>query len=423
MHRNLVAVIFLIFISLGKLKGQFLSYAKPIMDTLTQPSYFGRGYVNDGVNKAATFIAKEFKKIGLQSFEKDYFQNYSFPINTITKAECIIDNKTYLAGEHFLTDPGSKSIQGNYKLIPFDYNNYTDSLLLWQKINRGFSADEVLLLKNTNDNKVFNKWIDTFIKQGFTIPMIVRTTKNKLLWTTSQEVDPFPILTFPDTLLTNADNISVNIKNQFVDNYNCKNIIGFIPGKKKNKKGYIVYTAHYDHLGMMGDKAYFPGASDNASGVSMILALANYYATNKVDYPVIFILFSGEEVGLLGSKYFVNNSLFNLDKISMLINVDIMGSAEQGITVVNGEVFKDKFNTLVNVNTANKFLPEVKIRGKAANSDHYWFSEKGVPSFFIYSNGGPGYYHDVWDKPNTLTFKNYDNVANLIINFTKEVNK
>ncbi len=62
----------------------------------------------------------------------------------------------------------------------------------------------------------------------------------------------------------------------------------------------------------------------------------------------------------------------------------------------------------------------MKIRGKAANSDHYFFSEAGIPSVFLYSNGGPGWYHDVWDKPNTLTTTNYDNVAKLLIQFANE---
>jgi Iap family predicted aminopeptidase len=98
-----------------------------------------------------------------------------------------------------------------------------------------------------------------------------------------------------------------------------------------------------------------------------------------------------------------------------------MGSAEAGITVVNGEQFKSAFDQLVDINKREAYLPEIKIRGKAANSDHYFFSEAGVPSIFIYSNGGPGYYHDVWDKPNTLNFKNYDNVAKLLIQFIKEL--
>ncbi|MFM2387739.1 MAG: hypothetical protein RL660_2496, partial [Bacteroidota bacterium] len=129
--------------------------------------------------------------------------------------------------------------------------------------------------------------------------------------------------------------------------------------------------------------------------------------------------FSGEEVGLLGSEYFVKNPTFDLKRIKALINVDIMGSAEEGITVVNGETYKNIFDRLVDINKRSKYLPEVKIRGKAQNSDHYYFGELGVPAIFIYSNGGPGWYHDVWDTPASITTTNFDAVGKLLIEFAK----
>ena len=101
----------------------------------------------------------------------------------------------------------------------------------------------------------------------------------------------------------------------------------------------------------------------------------------------------------------------------MLVNVDIMGSAEKGITVVNGEVFRDNFNLLQSINDKNLLIPEVKIRGKTKNSDHYYFSEMGIPSFFIYSMGGPGYYHDIFDKAASVSLTNYEKVAQLLIDF------
>ena len=178
----------------------------------------------------------------------------------------------------------------------------------------------------------------------------------------------------------------------------------------------MVFSAHYDHLGMQGN-AMFPGASDNASGCSMILYLARYYSEHKPPCNMVFILFSGEEAGLIGSDYFTSFPTFDIHKIKMLVNIDIMGDAKNGITVVNGEVFKDKFDALVKINQEKGYLPEVRIRGKARNSDHYHFSEKGVPAFFIYSMGGAGFYHDVFDKANTLSLTNYENTAKLLIDF------
>jgi aminopeptidase YwaD len=414
-------IIILLLVHFKDTDAQFLDYAKPIMDTLCSPQMHGRGYVQDGVNKAANYLATKMKEIGLKNFDNTYFQDYAFPINTIPIARCTLDNKEYFAGEHFLVDAGCKDIKGTFNLLPFSYTNEVDRQLLFLKLRTGFADNEALLMKNVEDGRQFRKFVDTLDSMGFKIPFIVKSVSKKLLWTTSQSVEDYPMITFPDTIINQKDKITIDIDSKLIEKYACKNLIGYLPGKKKNTKGYIVFTAHYDHLGMLGEKAFFPGASDNASGTSMILAIAKYFSEHKVDYPVVFMLFSGEEVGLLGSRYFVENPLFDLKKIRMLINVDIMGSGEAGITVVNGEVYKQEFDALVQLNKEEALLPEVKIRGKAANSDHYFFSESGVPSFFIYSNGGPGYYHDVWDKPNTLTLKNFDQVGQLLIKFANQL--
>jgi aminopeptidase YwaD len=400
---------------------QFLENAKPIIEELCSAKYAGRGYINDGVNKTADYLAKQMEDIGLKNFDNTYFQNYNFDINTIQKVFCTLDGNVYEAGQHFLVDAPCPDLSGTFILLPFNIANDLDKQLLFLKLQQGLQSNEALLLKNADDGRAVRKLIDSLDGLGFIIPLVIKSTSKKLLWTTSQKNDKIPMLTFPDSIINKTDEITINVDSKLIKNYDCKNIIGYIPGKKKNTKGYIVFTAHYDHLGMMGEKAYFPGASDNASGTSMLLSIAKYYKQNKVDYPVIFILFSGEEVGLLGSKHFVEHPLFDLSKIKMLINIDIMGSAEEGITVVNGETFKTQFDQLVAINKQENYLPQVKIRGKASNSDHYYFGEAGVPSIFIFSNGGVGYYHDVWDKPNTLSLKNFDNVGKLLVQFANEI--
>ena len=66
-------------------------------------------------------------------------------------------------------------------------------------------------------------------------------------------------------------------------------------------------------------------------------------------------------------------------------------------------------------------IPVIKSRGKAHNSDHWHFTEAGVPSFFIYSNGGKGYYHDIYDKPEELSLNHVAGVAELLVEFVKEL--
>jgi Zn-dependent M28 family amino/carboxypeptidase len=284
------------------------------------------------------------------------------------------------------------------------------------KIQKGFKANEALVLRYGNERSTHI--LDSFEKYQTQPGFVVFTEEKKITHTIAREVNKIASITIFDSLIQNKESLLIELKNEFVDVFKCKNIMGMVKGKSKDS--FIVYTAHYDHLGMQAE-AMFPGASDNASGVSMILSLAKYYAKNKPNYDTYFLLFSGEEAGLLGSHYFVDYPTFSLSRIKFLMNIDIMGNAENGIMIVNGEANKQKYDLMSSINNQKKYVPEVKIRGKAANSDHYFFSEKGVPAIFIYSLGGQGYYHDVQDRAENLLYTNYENVFRLIRDFTDQL--
>ena len=84
-----------------------------------------------------------------------------------------------------------------------------------------------------------------------------------------------------------------------------------------------MFTAHYDMIGSFGEGNYFPGASDNGSGTAMVLDLARHFSSGrKPFYSVAFMLFSGEEAGLLGSTHYVDHPLFPLERIKLVINLD-----------------------------------------------------------------------------------------------------
>jgi Zn-dependent M28 family amino/carboxypeptidase len=179
----------------------------------------------------------------------------------------------------------------------------------------------------------------------------------------------------------------------------------------------IVFSAHYDHLGGIGKDCYFPGANDNASGVSMVLNLLHYYTNHPPKYTTVFLFFAGEEAGLLGSAYFTESGQMDLQKIKFLINLDLLGTGDDGIMVVNGAIHQKEFERLNELNAKSNLLPQIRKRGKAANSDHYWFTEKGVPAFFVYTMGGISAYHDVYDRPETLPLTRYQSVFKLLTEF------
>jgi hypothetical protein len=93
-----------------------------------------------------------------------------------------------------------------------------------------------------------------------------------------------------------------------------------------------------------------------------------------------------------------------------------MGSAAKGIVVVNGSLYPDLMAHLGSANKEQQWVPRIRQRGKAANSDHYWFSEAGVPAIFIYTEGNITAYHDVHDLADGIDWVGYEGVFKLITN-------
>ena len=393
---------------------QPLPYAQYLTAKLCSNEFAGRGYVHNGVNKAADFLVREFKK---NKIKQPSTQTYFFSVNTHPDPiRCKVDYQEMKVGESFLVDAGARNIKGNFQLVHFNFKDSIEKILLMNKIKMGFAEQEALVVRYSSARQ--SHVIDSCKAYAHLPKLIIFTEEKKLTHTINTELDDFNSLIFIDSVIQNKEQLEIEANHHWIENFPCKNIIASVKGK--NADSFIVYSAHYDHLGMQGE-AMFPGASDNASGVSMIMNLASYFTKNKPNYTTYFILFSGEEAGLLGSNYFTSHPTFAIEKIKMLVNIDIMGNAEKGITVVNGEVYKPQFNLLSSINAENHLLPEIKSRGKAANSDHYFFSEKGIPAIFIYSMGGQGYYHDIYDKADALQFTHYEKMFTLLLEFGKRL--
>jgi aminopeptidase YwaD len=366
--------------------GQDMNYTKQVLLQLCSEKFHGRGYVNNGCNKAGVFLEKEFKSIGLEPINGSYRQAFSFPVNTFPKqVQLSINGQTLDVGKDFILDAGSISVKKETELI-------------WDSINKVFAdlsggckirlAKKLTFTVSQNQNR-------------FTEFIVLRDSSKA--WQTSKII-----------------RAKVNVKAKFLNDYSVYNLIGSINGTS-NIDSTIVVSAHYDHLGRLGNAAYFPGANDNASGVSMLLNLAKTIKLNPLKYNVVFILFAGEEAGLLGSHYFVDHPIFPLNKIKFLVNLDLNGTGDDGATVVNSTIYTSAFDKLKKINDDQRLLSQLKTRGKAANSDHYWFTEKGVPAFFIYTMGGISAYHDIYDRPETLPLTKYKELHQLLLNFMQQL--
>lgn len=400
-----------------------ISYAREITKTLCSPNYHGRGYVKHGCRKAAKYITREFKSNGLVPFENEYTQNFSFPVQTFPgQCSLVLGKKSLVPGADYILHPNSGSTKDyEKKLIWVTYIEILTSSPAQIKEKYGNNDKNAIAVKTNNLSKDTLKIIKKNLEKiANGIMPVLEFTNEKLTWSVGNNPYQFPYLQITyDSIYSNIAEVKIKISSRFYEDYQVQNVIGFIPAKLPSDS-IIVISAHYDHLGRMGRKTYFPGANDNASGVAMLLTLSRKVYQNPLDhFNVVFIAFSGEEAGLIGSSYLANNPLFSLEKTRFLFNVDIMGSGEEGITIVNATVHPKEFADLDSINKQSQFVSQIKMRGKAANSDHYPFSEKGVPAFFMYTMGKNKHYHDIYDTSEELSFEAFQNLTLLIDAFIR----
>jgi len=414
-------------ITIGNAQTFDQKYFKSILDSLTSNSFAGRGYVENGMTNAGIYLQNEFQKNGLKSFSNHYNQTFTFPINIIKDAKLKINGKELKYGTDFIVKPSSKSISKiNLPFYFFDTKAYIESFQSKDKTRDFIIKDDEsqkgkhiilpsLVTSVDSIQKYYKQWANIYEKDENQNRAIFRFTLDKLTSSLSQRQSSISEFIISDNFY--SKNLKINdysIDSELNNSFEANNIIGYIDGK--NNDSVVVISAHYDHLGKVG-QTVFPGASDNASGTAMMMALMKYYSKHQPNYRTVFMALAGEEAGILGADYYVNHPLFSLNQIKFLVNLDIMGAGDQGIQVVNGKVFKNQFEKLVELNQTNKYLKEVKTRGESCNSDHCPFYLKGVPSFFIYTLGGKGFYHDPNDTAESLDLSYSEKVYNLLKDF------
>ncbi len=405
-----VIIIVFSFLFVYSANGQDLQYVKKTNHKLCSKSYHGRGYVKQGDAKAAKFVASEFKKAGLKGFTDNYYQPYDFAINTFPgKITVKANGKKLVPGTDFVISLSSPGLHGSFPLIWIPDTVSTAEQLV-KFMETGSAKDGFLVLPQS-----FKKLYGTDLPWGRGAILL----EEKQPWwhvSNGREVGNSVWLKIDQHKLPKStQTIQIDFDNKFVEHYQTQNVAAYIEGSAV-KDTFIVFTAHYDHLGMMGNKAFFPGSSDNASGTTMVLDLARYYSLHPPKYSMAFILYSGEEVGLMGSSYFAEHPLFPLNRIKILVNLDMIGTGSEGITVVNGKVYNNLFQKLIAINDKHHYLPEIKSRGEACNSDHCPLYKKGVKAIFIYTRGKEYQeYHSVTD--NNVPYTKYEDFFKLIRDF------
>lgn len=199
-----------------------------------------------------------------------------------------------------------------------------------------------------------------------------------------------------------------------------RNVIGLLPGHDPNLRNEaVIVGAHYDHLGLGGFGSLDPdstgkvhnGADDNASGTAMLIQIASRLAQAPPARTVLFIAFSGEELGLLGSAYYVKQPVYPLTTTSAMINLDMVGRLRNGRLIVYGTRTAKEFPALLDsLNWHSGF--DLKAQGDGYGpSDQSSFYAAGRPVLHIFTDLHDDYHRttDDWEKIDPEGFRRVSN--------------
>lgn len=207
--------------------------------------------------------------------------------------------------------------------------------------------------------------------------------------------------------------------------YTGVNVLGWIKGTEK-PDSYIVISAHYDHEGIVKGIIY-NGADDNASGVAALFSLAEYFKNNPPKHSVILAAFDAEELGLRGSKFFVENSIVPLHKIKLNLNMDMISRSDENELFVVGTRYYENLKRLVLNVKAHGDLKLVaghdggdKKENWTYSSDHGSFYRKNIP-FLYFGVTDHEDYHEPTDDFENIQPQFYINAVNTIINVFKVI--
>lgn len=421
-----IKLLILILLCANLLNAQSYKYAHYCLDSLISKEFKGRGYYEEGDRIAANFIERELRNNGVKPVKNNlYQQKLPIKVNNIESAKLKLFSKdsSYLKlGEEFLVYGSSPSVDvliENKKPLLVDLNKKKAK----EKLDIYDKKVVLIDLKTTDISKV-SSLIKLLIEKEISPKLFIIQNSDKIQFPIARKVNKFPIIQLRGKLIgKKIDYLELSIKSKWEENYMTQNVWAMVEGKSK-KDSFFVFTAHYDHLGKIGDDCYFAGANDNASGVAVLLDMAKYYAQNPSDYSIVFIFTTAEEIGLLGSKYAAENSLIELDKIKFLFNLDMCGTGSGGIALINGKKETKASELFEKINQDKRYFNEIRIGGESCNSDHCPFVMKGVPALFMFTFGCEyNEYHTVYDNGKGLSFTKHLDFCNILKDFIEAYNK
>ncbi|MBP7102042.1 MAG: M28 family peptidase [Bacteroidales bacterium] len=427
MRYSLIFAFFSIFFVNIQLNAQDSLFFRETIANLASPEFHGRGYAFKGDSIAADYIAEKFKKFNLEKWTPDYYQPYKINMNVFEGDAIVSFGKEFSKPElfeNFQIMAYSSSLHGSFKVKPIKAEDiFNNKLKAFPADNNTFVYIDISMLdtKDSMQLKIYNKVIETTFLNTLGVRGYILVSNNLLSWRLAlgqKMTNHVTINITKECLPKKPKSISVNVDSRYIENYQTQNVCAYVKGKTY-PDSFFVFVAHYDHLGHFGKDYILYGANDNASGTAFIVDLARHYSKpeNQPDYSIAFLAVSAEEIGLLGSTYYVENSFFPISNIKTVINFDMVGTGENGITLVCGKAFPEEFKKIEGLNNKNSYLQKVVDREATNNSDHYPFYKEGAMAFFIYAMGNSGRYHHTSDRLENMTLGGYSGLFKLITDY------
>lgn len=209
-----------------------------------------------------------------------------------------------------------------------------------------------------------------------------------------------------------------------------QNVVAYLRGRDVSVAGqYVVVGAHFDHLGTNAEfgamdpnvpNAVRLGADDNASGTAAVLELARLFAAQPTRRSIVFVSFSGEEEGALGSEYFTTRSPLPLDSAVAMMNFDMVGRLRNDRLIVYGVATATEFPSLLDTANAAARLSTARQPEGVGPSDHSAFFLKGVPVLHFFTDLHPEY-HRATDVPNLINAEGEARVVGLAERIIRDI--
>ena len=411
--------------TLGATRDSLLRIARSDIERLASPEMKGRGYTGSGHLQAAQYISERFRQIGLEEIEGNWFQPFTVTVDTFIRTpELSIDGRTLIPGKDFIVNPGNHGgAKQGIEIVPLG-----SGLLIDGRVNdyAGKELKGKIALIDSN--------IPDSLKEDTTISQELLGRDQRILLAFQAGVRgvillidrpvygnfferwPGPIFEVRrDAILDSSHTLSYSVQLRREVKVTTQNVVGLLRGSGKSDSTLMI-CGHYDHLGTFGDSIFFPGANDNASGIAMMMALAQKFAREPIRYDILFVAFGGEEIGLRGSRFFAEHPPVDLDRLRFLVNLDMTASGLDGVMALGGEEFSEEYALLEEI-APSVGIDTLRKRANAPNSDHWFLLEKGVRGFYIYPFVGHQPYHHVDDRPESLQWETFEKMYALLSRF------